>query len=83
MPYVVEDVFARDGVLDVLFRVGREDIGKERVRTLVRLVLAFDVLAKLSLSLFKVRCAAPCAMAGSAVDDRPGFPAAIPPELCT
>ena len=83
MSYVVEDVLARDDVREVFFSVGREDIGEDRVRTFGRPVLAGDELAKLSFSLFKVRCAAPCAMAGSAVDDGPGFPAAIPPELCT
>ena len=59
MSYVVEDMFSAHNVLDVLFGVGCEDIGKERVRTFGRLVLAFDVIAKCSFSLFNVRCAEP------------------------
>jgi len=80
MPYVVEDVLARDGELDVFFGVGREDISKERVRAFGRLVLAFDVVPKCSFSLLNVRSAEPCAIVGSAVDDGPGFAGAVPVE---
>jgi hypothetical protein len=80
MSYVVEDMFARDDVSDVLFGVGCEDIGKERVRTFGRLVLAFDVVPKCSFSLFNVRCAEPCATVESSVDDGPGFSLAVPIE---
>jgi len=81
MPYVVEDVLAGDGVCDVFFGVGCEDIGKERVRTLGRLVLLFDELAKFVFSLFNVISAAPCAMAGSTIDDGPGLAGVIEPEF--
>lgn len=81
MPYVVEDVLARDDVRDMLFSVGCEDVGKERVRTFGRFVLAFDVVPKCSFSRLNVRSAEPCAMAGSAVDDGPGFAAFVEPEF--
>jgi hypothetical protein len=81
MSYVVEDVFARDRVLDMLFGVGGEHVGKERVRTFGRLVLALDVVPKCSFSRLNVRCAEPCAMAGSAVDDGPGFSSFVEPEF--
>jgi hypothetical protein len=81
MPYVVEDVFARDDVREVFFRVGREDIGEERVWTFGRLMLPGDVIPKRSFSLLNVRCAEPCAMAGSAVNDGPGFPSFVEPEF--
>lgn len=81
MSYVVEDVLARDRMGNVFFGVGCEDIGKERVRTFGRLVLAFDVVPKCSFSRLNVRSAEPCAMAGSAVDDGPGFAALVEPEF--
>ena len=81
MPYVVEDAFAADGVLDVLFGVGREDVGEERVRTFGRLVLSRDVVPKCFLSSSNFRSAEPCAMAGSAVEDGPGFSAFVVPEF--
>jgi hypothetical protein len=80
MSYVVEDVFARDDVLDVFFGVGCEDIRKERRFTDGRLVLAFDVVPKCSFSLLNVRSAEPCATVGSTVDDGPGFSVSVPPE---
>jgi hypothetical protein len=80
MSYVVEDVFARDRMGDVFFGVGCEDIGKERVRTFGRLVLALDVVPKLSFSLFNVRCAEPCATVESSVDNDPGLSTFIPVE---
>jgi hypothetical protein len=83
MSYVVEDVFARDRMGDVFFGVGCEDIGKERVRAFGRLVLALDVVPKLSFSLFNVRCAEPCATVESAVDDGPGSPFLVPIESRT
>ena len=76
-------MFARDDVGEVFFRVGCEDIGEDRVRTFGRLVLPFDVLAKLVFSLFKVRWAAPCAMAGSAVSDGPCLAFVVEPEFRT
>ena len=80
MSYVVEDVLARDRMGNVFFGVGCEDIGKERVRTFGRFVLAFDVVPKCSFSLFNVRCAEPCATVESAVDDGPSSPVLVPIE---
>jgi hypothetical protein len=80
MSYVVEDVFTRDRVLDVFSGVGCEDVGKQRVRTFGRLVLALDVVPKCSFSLFNVRCAEPCATVESSVDDGPGFSSFVPIE---
>ena len=80
MPYVVEDVFAGDGVRDVFFCVGCEDIREDRVRTCGRLVLALDVVPKCSFSLSNFRCAEPCATVESAVDDGPGISVFVPPE---
>ena len=81
MPYVVEDVLAADRVLDVLFCVGREDIREDRVRTIGRLVLSRDVVPKCFFSSSNFRSAEPCAMAGSAVEDGPGFAAFVEPEF--
>jgi hypothetical protein len=78
--YVIEDAFPGNGVPYVFVSVGCEDIGKERVRTFGRLVLALDVVPKCSFSLFNVRCAEPCATVESAVDDEPGFTAFVPVE---
>ena len=58
------------------------DIREERVRTCGRFVLPRDVVPKCLLSSSSFRSAAPCAMAGSAVDDGPCLALAIPPEPC-